>query len=47
MDRPDWRIGAAIAVITILIVLGAFALLLAHVNETSRHEARTMLTTTT
>lgn len=47
MDRPDWRIGAAIAVITILIVLGAFGLLLRQVNATSRQQARTMLTSTT
>jgi hypothetical protein len=47
MDRPDWRIGAAIALITIILGLGAFALLLRHVNATSRHEARTILTSTT
>jgi hypothetical protein len=47
MDRPDWRIGAAIALITVLIVLGAFALLLRHVNATSRQQARTILTSTT
>jgi hypothetical protein len=47
MDRPDWRIGAAIALITIAIVLGVFALLLRHVNATSRQQARTILTSTT
>jgi hypothetical protein len=46
-DRPDWRIGAVIAIIAVLIVLGAFALVLAHIDASSRHEAGTMLTTTT
>ncbi len=47
MNRPDWRIGAAIAIIAVLIVLGAFALVLAHIDASSRHQARAMLTTTT
>jgi hypothetical protein len=44
MKRPDWRIGAAIALVSILVVLGVFALLLARVNATSRRDAGAMLT---
>jgi hypothetical protein len=47
MDRPDWRIGAAIALVPIVIVLGVFALLLGHLNATSREQARAILTSTT
>jgi ABC-type spermidine/putrescine transport system permease subunit I len=42
----DWRTGAAIALVSMLIVLGVFALLLAHVDRASDREAGAALTST-